>query len=324
MFDGKTFLPGTGTALRKMACMMRPFADAEPVPLAVAILKAKSLTRSMFWSSAFAGLKSRATCVYLRAHRHRVGGRRYTGNRNLQYELPNVPRIGRTPLGAETAVHTHVFILDHHAAGLLEPSGNEERLIRSDARRGQPLLQLSFLAIRRNRQAVSRTDIDARVALDTQGIGEVHLNVAVEAALDLDIRLFRREALLHFDSERLKPMRHVDMLHLHALRRIVVVAVGPLVQTHFRARKRAGLRRPLDDRNAVTVVVHRDRGLVPMLHGPDDVRRAKGRVTSDEHAGPRGHERGLIDDRHIPLVELKPDVSLDPRKRIVLADGKDH
>jgi hypothetical protein len=47
MFDGNTFFPVTGTPMRKMACMMRPLADAEPVPLAVAILKAKSLTRSM-------------------------------------------------------------------------------------------------------------------------------------------------------------------------------------------------------------------------------------------------------------------------------------
>ena len=47
MFEGKTFLPVTGTPMRKMACMIRPLADAEPVPLAVAILNAKSLTRFM-------------------------------------------------------------------------------------------------------------------------------------------------------------------------------------------------------------------------------------------------------------------------------------
>ena len=47
MFDGKTFLPVTGMPIRKMACMIRPLADAEPVPFAVAILNAKSLTRSI-------------------------------------------------------------------------------------------------------------------------------------------------------------------------------------------------------------------------------------------------------------------------------------
>ena len=45
MFDGNTFFPVTGTPMRKMACMIRPFALADPVPFAVAILKAKSLTR---------------------------------------------------------------------------------------------------------------------------------------------------------------------------------------------------------------------------------------------------------------------------------------
>ena len=47
MFDGKTFLPVTGMPIRKMACMIRPLADADPVPFAVAILNAKSLTRSI-------------------------------------------------------------------------------------------------------------------------------------------------------------------------------------------------------------------------------------------------------------------------------------
>jgi hypothetical protein len=44
MLDGNTFFPVTGTPMRKIACMMSPLALAEPVPLAVAILKAKSLT----------------------------------------------------------------------------------------------------------------------------------------------------------------------------------------------------------------------------------------------------------------------------------------
>ena len=45
MFEGNTFFPVTGTPMRKMACMIRPLALADPVPLAVAILKAKSLIR---------------------------------------------------------------------------------------------------------------------------------------------------------------------------------------------------------------------------------------------------------------------------------------
>ena len=51
MFDGNTFFPVTGTPMRKMACMIRPLALADPVPFAVAILNAKSLTRLMSISS---------------------------------------------------------------------------------------------------------------------------------------------------------------------------------------------------------------------------------------------------------------------------------
>src|SRR5258705_5445574 len=60
MFDGNTFLPVTGTPMREIVCMMRPFAEADPVPLAVAILNAKSLVRSI-------KLKLPATSCQLRA-----------------------------------------------------------------------------------------------------------------------------------------------------------------------------------------------------------------------------------------------------------------
>src|SRR5713226_6963051 len=45
MFDGNRFLPETGMPMRKMACMSRPLALAEPVPLTLASLTAKSFTR---------------------------------------------------------------------------------------------------------------------------------------------------------------------------------------------------------------------------------------------------------------------------------------
>src|SRR5690242_16360566 len=43
MFDGKTFFPDTGIPIRKIDCINSPLALAEPEPLTVAILKAKSL-----------------------------------------------------------------------------------------------------------------------------------------------------------------------------------------------------------------------------------------------------------------------------------------
>ena len=179
--------------------------------------------------------------------------------------------------------------------------------------------------LRRDRQTVGRTDVDARIALDAQRVGEVRLDVAVETALDFDLGLLRREALLHLDRHLLEALRHLDVPHLHALRRVVVVAVGPLVQPHLRARQRHAVRRPLVDRHALAVVVDRDRRLMPVLDRPDDVGRTERRVAAEEHAGTRRHERRLVDDRHVPLlVELEPDVALDPRERVVLADRQHH
>ncbi len=43
MFDGKRFLPVTGMPIRKIACIMRLFALADPVPFTLASLSAKSL-----------------------------------------------------------------------------------------------------------------------------------------------------------------------------------------------------------------------------------------------------------------------------------------
>ncbi len=45
MFEGKRFLPETGTPMRNIACTNRLFALAEPVPLTLASLIAKSFTR---------------------------------------------------------------------------------------------------------------------------------------------------------------------------------------------------------------------------------------------------------------------------------------
>src|SRR6478736_6045206 len=79
MFDGNTFFPVTGMPMRKIACMSRPFALAEPVPLTVPILNAKSLM----------------------------------GIWNQKVELAHVPRGCRAPLGAEAAMEADVLVLHH-------------------------------------------------------------------------------------------------------------------------------------------------------------------------------------------------------------------
>ena len=45
MFDGKKFLPTTGTPIRKIDFMISAFALAEPEPLTFANLRVKSFTR---------------------------------------------------------------------------------------------------------------------------------------------------------------------------------------------------------------------------------------------------------------------------------------
>src|SRR5262249_1299449 len=80
MFGGHPFFPDTGIPMRKIACMMGPLAEADPEPLGVAILKAKSLV--------FTSL----TCL-----------------RQLELELDHVPGVRRAALGAQAAVEAHVL-----------------------------------------------------------------------------------------------------------------------------------------------------------------------------------------------------------------------
>jgi hypothetical protein len=46
MFEGNRFLPETGMPMRKIACISRPLALADPVPFTLASLRAKSLMRT--------------------------------------------------------------------------------------------------------------------------------------------------------------------------------------------------------------------------------------------------------------------------------------
>src|SRR6516165_3098008 len=60
-----------------------------------------------------------------------------------------------------------------------------------------------------------------------------------------------------------------------------------------------------------------------MGHRPDDVLGPEGGIAAEEHFGmSRGHAR--VDFRHIPFIELDPDVALDPGEGILLHDGDKH
>src|SRR3954469_3261082 len=244
--------------------------------------------------------------------------------RDMNHRLAHVPCVGRAAFRAQAAVDAHVLVLHHHAAGLLERRGHEQRLSGLRARRGQATLEHGLLVVANDRQAIGRADVDAGVAFDARRGVERRLHVAIEAALDFGGRLLRREPLLHLDGHLREPQRHLDVNHLLALHGVVVVAVGPLVQPHLGARQRDAVRWALLDRHALAVVVDRNRRLMPVLHRPDDVLRAKRSITAEEHAGTARHERLLVNDRHVPLAELDPDGPFDEREGVVLSDREHH
>src|SRR5260370_1197683 len=68
------------------------------------------------------------------------------------------------------------------------------------------------------------------------------------------------------------------------------------------------------------ILVNGNRGLMPVLDGPDDVLGSEGRVAAEVNALARGTKGVFVDDRHAPLVELDAEIALDPRKGVFLAD----
>src|SRR5258708_2958697 len=220
-------------------------------------------------------------------------------------------------------MNAEVFVLDHDALRLRERSGSEDVLLQVGRGRAEALTQIGLLPILRDRQAQDGADVDARVALDAERVRKYSLDVAIEAALDLPRRLLCGEAQFHLDVQLLESLDEVGVLHLLPLARAVVVAVAPLVDAHLRTDEVHPLRRPLRERNALTKVVDADRRLMRVLDRPDDVERTPRRVSAEEDAGPRALVGDLVDDGRAPLVELDPDVALDPRKRSLLADRED-
>src|SRR6185503_10545997 len=78
---------------------------------------------------------------------------------------------------------------------------------------------------------------------------------------------------------------------------------------------------PLGEARALAIFMNRDRGLVTVLDRPDDVLRPERRVTAEVHAGPRRLIGDRIDDGHVVAIEGKAEIALDPRERVLLADG---
>ena len=114
------------------------------------------------------------------------------------------------------------------------------------------------------------------------------------------------------------------MRHETALDAAVVVVVRPLVHAHLAALQVDPGRHTLAGRLALAILMDGDRGLVAVLHRPDDVLGAEGCVTAEKHARTRALVRHRIDLRDLPLVELDAEVALDPGEGVLLADREDH
>ncbi len=156
--------------MRKMACMSRPLALAEPVPFTFASLKAKSFMR---W------LPIRARALHLRSG-------------YKKFKLLHVPSRRRTAFRAETAVDTNVLVFRHDARRF-EAAGRTHRAPgQIQGRRRKPRAQIRLLAIPRDRQALHRANIYAGIAFDTAWARENRLHIAIQAALPLHSRSGRR------------------------------------------------------------------------------------------------------------------------------------
>src|SRR5689334_7109381 len=139
MFDGKTFFPDTGMPMRKIACMSKVLALADPVPFTVPILNAKSLTPAgvvpfIVGLGMAHDLASRRRLI---ADASRTVHRGRPSIWDLQHELAHVPCSGRTPFCAQTTVETDILVLHHDSFRLRKWRRGIQRLSRIRGRRGE-------------------------------------------------------------------------------------------------------------------------------------------------------------------------------------------
>ena len=183
---------------------------------------------------------------------------------------------------------------------------NIQGLLGIQCRGLEPRAYLVLFAIRCDRQATYRTDVDTGIALDTQVFGKYGLDITIQAALDFLDRLLGRKTELYLDVEFLEAFLQANVRNQLARYAIVIIRVAPLVHAHLLGRQIQPHRQAVMQVFALTVLVHRDGGLVAMLDCPDDVLGSERGVTAEEDALARTHHRRLVDHRAIPLVDRAP------------------
>src|SRR6202790_5597921 len=103
-------------------------------------------------------------------------------------------------------MHTDVLVLDHDPRRLRQRRRDEQRLLEIGGRRRQAGAQLRLRAVLVDGEAIDRTNGDAGIALDAELRREYRLHVAIQAALNLESRLFGRESELHLDVDLLEAL----------------------------------------------------------------------------------------------------------------------
>src|SRR5580658_4785756 len=246
-----------------------------------------------------------------------------SGLSRFEVKFLHVPGSSRATFGAQPAMQADVFVLGHDTAGL-EQAGDIDVLREILRRRLQSLTQIDFLAIGREGDAIHRADVDAGVALDTELIGEDGLGIAIETALRLFEGELGIEPQLDLGADVAESQRQFLVRHLEALVVGDVVVVAPLVDAHFLADQIDQRRRALGDILTAAEFVDRNRRVMAMGYGPDDVFGPEGGITAEEHSGQGRLHRFGVDHRHAPAIEFEADIALDPRKGVLLADGDQH
>src|SRR5258708_4694864 len=204
--------------MRKIAFMTSELALAEPVPLTLANFTTKSFTRLAL-----------AIRPGMRRPPHR-----WRAECGWSTSACPRPRSGSVP--RTNRMHTDVLVLDHDPRRLRQRCRDIQRLRVIGGRRGQAAAQNVLRAVLRDGEAIDRADVDAGIALDAQLRREHRLDVAIQAALNLESRLFGRKPKFHFDVDLLEAFDESHVRHQTPLDAVVLVLVRPLVHAHFAAR----------------------------------------------------------------------------------------
>src|SRR6516165_4785499 len=220
-------------------------------------------------------------------------------------------------------MQANVLVFDHDAPGL-QRIADIEVLLAIEGRGHQAVAQLLLGAVIGEGDAIHRTDVDTGIALDAQRPGKHRLDIAIEATLGLEVAELFVETDLDLDPDILQRYRGVPQRYLVAQVVRDVVVVAPLVDAHLLADERYPGRRSVVDILAVAQFVDRDRGVVAVGNGPDDVLRPKRGVAAKEYFRQGRLHRLRIDLRHVPAVKLDADVALDPREGVLLTDRDQH